>query len=39
MRPVSRPKNSSIGRSLIVMLPLPGFMCTRAVELLRRPVP
>ena len=39
MRAVSRPKNSSSGRPLTVMLPLPLRRNTRAVEDLRRPVP
>ena len=39
MRAVSRPKNSSSGRPLTTMLPLPLRRNTRAVEDLRRPVP
>jgi hypothetical protein len=39
MRAVSRPKNSSSGRSLTVILPVPLRRNTRAVEDLRRPVP
>jgi hypothetical protein len=39
MRAVSRPKYCSSGRPLTMMLPEPGRMNTRALELLRRPVP
>src|SRR2546430_6207544 len=39
MRPVSRPKNSSSERSFTVIRPLPGRRYTRAVAVLRRPVP
>src|SRR5690606_18558846 len=39
MRAVSRPKNSSSGRPLTLMLPLPLRRKTRATEDLRRPVP
>ena len=39
MRPASRPKNSSKLRSLTVIRPAPGLRKTRAVEVLRRPVP
>ena len=33
-----RPKNSSMGRPLQVMVPVPGVMVTRATEVLRLPV-
>jgi len=36
---VLRPKNTSSGRSLTLMLPAPGVRNTRAVDVLRRPVP
>jgi hypothetical protein len=36
---LGRPKNSSSGRSLTVMLPVPLRRKTRATEDLRRPVP
>jgi hypothetical protein len=39
MRAVWRPKNSSSVRSLMLMRPVPGRRRTRAVEVLRRPVP
>ena len=39
IRATSRPKYPSSGRRLIVMLPLPLVRKTRAVEVLRRPVP
>jgi hypothetical protein len=33
-----RPKNSSTGRPLQVICPVPGVMMTRATEVLRLPV-
>ena len=39
MRAVSRPKNSSIGFLLTMIWPVPRRRKTRAVEVLRRPVP